>query len=267
VIRFFYLRGVGNFERPHQPLRGSPTMIRESDGSTGSIAFVSIVLALVALAAVTGSAVAASPAENAPANETATPTPNASGGFGEYTAVMNPDEASEVTVTLTGTDEARILIGGPNTDYDATVDVTDGNGDGTVVIEFTPASAGGDGTPFGVADDADSVEVVNATALDDPGLSSANLPAVLVVDGSETDQMTWMVRQPMDRGSTSTTEASSQEPSPTPTTTEAGEEPSTETTTESEDPTTESSGGSGPGFGVAAAVVALLAVALFARTR
>lgn len=239
-------------------------MTRATSSAAGSIAFVTIALALLALAAIAGGASAAGSTGAVAANAT-TPTPNASASFAEYTAVMKPDEETEVTVSLTATDEAQLRIGGPTTDYEATVNVTDGNGDGTVVVAFTPATAGGDETAFAAQAESDSVTVVNETSLDDPGLSSANLPAAVAVNGTEKDQMTWLVRPPMERGTTATTTSAGS------TTTTAATDPGDATATPTDTPTdtpadtTDSSGGSGPGFGVAAAVVALLGGALLAR--
>jgi PGF-CTERM protein len=202
-------------------------------------------------------------------NET---TPNESATFPAYTKTVAPNDTIEVTVSLSATDETRVQIGDRNTDYGANLTVTDGNDDGTVVLFYDLSAAGGNASAFAAGADADSVTVRDETSLEDSGIPEGNLPLYTAPADSLEDEMTLLIRGPMERettaaGGTTTTAAGSTATA----TDEATATPTaapTPTPTESPETTTqETSGDSGPGFGVAAALVALVAATGAAAVR
>ncbi|WP_458206949.1 DUF7827 domain-containing protein [Haladaptatus sp. NG-SE-30] len=166
------------------------------------------------------------------------------------TAVMN--------LSLTDLDGITFQVGGGQADYKLNATVTDGNGDGQIVLLFDTSKAGsGDGAALTTKADADNLTVKNETKVDsfEPNMygltvyagTSENVSTValggLDVQGDETTG-----------GTTTTTTTSDDDSSDETTTTTTG-------TTES----TESDGQ--PGFGVGVAIAALAGVALLARRR
>ena len=76
-------------------------------------------------------------------------------------------ETAALAVDLRNVDEATVEIDSSEADYALNATVTDGDGDGTVVLLFDTAEAGsGDGAALATAADGDGLTVNNATELD-----------------------------------------------------------------------------------------------------
>lgn len=219
-----------------------------------------IALAVALLATATGAA-AAAPDAGGSAATGATPvdasTANASAAFGQTVYLTTGGDATELTISLNHTDTATVQVGATTKPYVANVTVTDGDDDGTVTLLFDTGDAGVDGETFAVASDADGVTVEDETSLDEP-LGTADLPVTASVDGSQTDSATVLVREESreaaDDGSSTATETAS------PTATDNATD--TTTTTAGDDTSTDEGS---PGFGLVAALVALVGAALLAR--
>lgn len=219
----------------------------------------------VALLATAAGAAAAAPAAGGTSATAGTPADasaaNASAAFGQAVYLTTGGDATELTISLNGTDTATVQVGATTKRYVANVTVTDGDDDGTVTLLFDTGVAGVAGTDeatFAVASDADDVTVRDETSLDEP-LGVADLPVTASVDGAETDSATILVREESREESGDVTSTAT--PSPTPTDTVADTTSATATNGSDEGSTDESS----PGFGLVAALVALVGAALLAR--
>ncbi|MFC7046515.1 hypothetical protein ACFQH6_14880 [Halobacteriaceae archaeon GCM10025711] len=74
-------------------------------------------------------------------------------------------ETAEIPVTLAEADAAVVTVGDPDeVNYEAVVVIEDGDGDGTVTLQFNTTTAGRSDA-FGVAADADTVSVANESSL------------------------------------------------------------------------------------------------------
>lgn len=144
-------------------------------------------------------------------------------------------DVAELTLAFEGVDAATLVVGGDEVGYELTAAVTDGDGDGTVVLLFDTHAAGGDGDVLVAVGADDAVEVSDETSLDgrlDIGDYDADVYAGETTDGDATDIATLVLNEAAE-----------------PTETDAGTE------------------GDAPGFGVAAAVGALLVAGFVARRR
>jgi pilus assembly protein FimV len=117
----------------------------------------------------------------------------------EFDSSTYSEEAGDIvafTVDLQGTDSATVDLMEGDENYNATVEVTDGNDDGEVTVYFNTYNAGQGGEPFSVADDSeDSVNLSDETNLnEEKGSDYRLLPAdfnlELSVDDEETDLAT-----------------------------------------------------------------------------
>ncbi len=163
-----------------------------------------------------------------------------------------------MNLSLEDMDAMTVQLGGGAMDYKLNASVTDGNGDGTVVLVFDTAKAGnGDGSALTTKADADELTVKNETAVD--GKLPANMYGITVYAGTgdsvpKIGYSGLNVQGDESNGSRTTTN----------TTTTDDASGMTTTTTSNESTTTTDSSGQ-PGFGVGISVVALAAVALLAR--
>lgn len=177
----------------------------------------------------------------------------------DYIQFVDTGGTAAIEIELTNTTTTRLQFWGKHTEYAANVTVTDGDGDGSVVLEFDTGSAGSDGTTFSTEADGDSVTVRNEATLDG-SLQSVDLRVAAHVDGTETDEASVLVR---DRSTaTATTTATASDDAATAT---ADGDTATATATDSEPTGTSTSSSSAPGFGVAAGLLALAGAALLAR--
>lgn len=207
-----------------------------------------LALSLLALAAVAGAtapdgAATARQAQNATNNA----TPDAR--FPADRPTVERGEVAAIDVRLNHTSEATVVVGSGAANYELAVDVTDGNGDGTVGLQFDTAAAGDDGSPVAVFRDADSATVGSETSLDGR-LDPAGYSLQVYLDGT-TGQPADTAVLMVETGATPTTTTTAD-----PTTSDPATETTPATTTEGQ-----------PGFGLAAALVGLLAAALLVVRR
>ncbi len=168
-------------------------------------------------------------------------------------------DTATMNLTLTDLDNITVQVGGGQSDYTLNATVTDGNGDGQVVLLFDTAKAGsGDGTALTTKSDADNLTVTNETTVD--GELPANMYGLTVYAGTG-ENASAIAHGGLNVQADGTTDARTT----TTTTTDDGSGDETTTTTDATTTTTESDGQ--PGFGVAVAVTALAGVTLLARRR
>ncbi len=219
---------------------------------------VSIVLFVAALVVAAGFAVPpADPASTvAGQEETPTPTPAPSGTamFTEGSYLTTPNESVEIGVQLQDVEEATVRFGDETTAYDANVTVVDGDGDANVTLVFDPA-ASGEGM-FSAAADGDEVTVESQEGFEDANL--VNVPITAMVEGVETAAATVLIRAEDPATLTPTPTAT---PTPTPTPDE------TPTATSTPGNGGDGNGENTPGFGLVAALVAIVIAALVAVRR
>lgn len=109
-------------------------------------------------------------------------------------------ETVDITVALSKTDAAVVTIGSKRVNYIATVVTRDGNGDGTVTLQYNTNNAGHGGA-FSVADDADNATVESETDFDADHLLAAGAYDLSVAPGNdastnnETDTATLVVTE------------------------------------------------------------------------
>lgn len=233
-----------------------PSAPRRSVG-IGLVLFVAV---LVVAAAGFGPAPADSVSPVAAQEGTPTPTPEPPGRvtFGDSVYEVTAGETLRLNLSFQDVDQARIGIGDRTTQYRLNATVTDADGDGNVTLLFDTSAAGVEGSPLSVAGEGDQVEVLNETTFEEP-VTFATLPTTASVEGIETGSASILIREPLNRNETAT-------PTPTPTPTETPGMTPTETPDGT--PADGANGEDTPGFGVLAAVVALLAaVALRRATR
>jgi len=109
-------------------------------------------------------------------------------------------DVAEMTVELTETETAQVQIGSDAVNYNTTVDLTDGDNDGEVVIEFNTHATAYNGTEnytsaFSAADDEDSVTVSgNETNLSEV-LAATDYDLSASVSGDEKDVATLVINE------------------------------------------------------------------------
>ena len=175
----------------------------------------------------------------------------------ESVVAVHEGSVAEIPIELSGTDTATIRIGGREVGYAINATVTDGNGDGTVVLLFDTAAAGRDGATLSTKAGADSSAGDSETELKsplDPGHYEIHVYPGEDTTGEETDAAALVLQDAPE-----TTTAGTTVVTPTETTTRS---------TDATDPSgaTENAGGQ-PGFGVRISLVALLGVVIAARRR
>ncbi|WP_423999595.1 BGTF surface domain-containing protein [Haloarcula salina] len=119
-----------------------------------------------------------------PIPETPTPSETAS----DPTVVtVEQGETAEIPVPTDGDETRTLSVGGPDVNYLVNATVTDGDGDGEVLVLFNTTNAGTDGATLTAADDGDSVTVTRQ----EPDLSSPLDPAAYefrLFDGTDTSE-------------------------------------------------------------------------------
>lgn len=215
-----------------------------------------ILVALVLTSLVVGSAVAQPPsAVNADAEPEAVssasmqPAPNGSATLGSSIVDVQNGEKATINLSLDGTSEAHVLIGGGSAKYRVNTSVVDENGDGQISLVFDTSKASDPSSAMSAKGD-DSVSVLSSTSTD------SFKPRMYGIDVRLYNGSAWLsqVKGGLNvQGETTTTtdDGSSDDDTTT-----------SDTTTHSG--TTTDSGGQ-PGFGAGVAAVALAAVALLAR--
>ncbi|ODR79225.1 PGF-CTERM sorting domain-containing protein [Haladaptatus sp. W1] len=167
-------------------------------------------------------------------------------------------ETVTMNVTLEDLDAMTVQLGGGAMDYKLNASVTDGNGDGTVVLVFDTAKAGsGDGSALTTTADADELTVKNETTVD--GELPANMYGITVYAGTGDSALT------IEYGGLNVKGDATNGSRTTATNTSTTYDESGMTTTTSNDSTTTTDSSGQPGLGVGVSVVALVAVALLAR--
>ncbi|WP_433633911.1 PGF-CTERM sorting domain-containing protein [Halomicrococcus sp. NG-SE-24] len=218
-----------------------------------------ILVALVLTSLVVGSAVAQPPnAVNADAKPEAVspasmqPAPNGSATLGTSIVDVQNGEKATINLSLDGTSEAHVLIGGGTAKYRVNTSVVDENGDGQISLVFDTSKASDPSSAMSAKGD-DSVRVLSSTSTD------SFEPRMYGIDVRLYNGSAWLsqVKGGLNvQGETTTTTTTTDSSSDDGTTT------TSDTTTHSG--TTTDSGGQ-PGFGAGVAAVALAAVALLAR--
>ncbi|WP_411968163.1 ArtA-dependent S-layer glycoprotein [Haloferax sp. YSSS75] len=84
---------------------------------------------------------------------------DSSSDFSSSVITEQVGDIAEITVTMQGTDEAEVMIGGDNVGYTANVTVEDGNDDGEVVLLFNTYDVDSMSNTFDVDDSDDDVTV------------------------------------------------------------------------------------------------------------
>ncbi|SIQ79123.1 PGF-CTERM protein [Haladaptatus litoreus] len=221
-----------------------------------------VVVSLLAGTAVAGTAGTATNTDQNPAVQS--PLSLQQEGDGNGTVSLNRSmysvqqgETATMNFSLSNLDGMTVQLGGGQADYKLNATVTDGNGDGNVVLLFDTSAAGsGDGSALTTQSDADNLSVKNETEMDslEPGMygitvysgTDENVPKIAYggvnVQGDET---------------TETTDGNE---------TEDGDS-SGETTTTEDGTTEDTESGGQPGFGIGLALTALAGIALLARRR
>lgn len=171
-------------------------------------------------------------------------------------------ETVTMNLSLDDLDAMTVQIGGGEMTYKLNATVTDGNGDGTVVLSFDTAKAGsGDGSALTTKGDADELTVKNETKTD--GGLAPNMYGITVYAGTGENVPTIGYGGINVEGETTTSGRTT-----TTTTDDGSSGHMTTTTTSGGETTSETTDGTGqPGFGIGISVVALAAVALLARRR
>lgn len=202
-----------------------------------------VALVLVALAVALPAAAATDGATNAQAQANATPN----GSFDSPIYEVDRGDVAAIDVSFNHTDTATVVIGGQEKAYTLEANVTDGNGDGMVQLQFDTAAPGSDDA-LGTFRDGDSVTVVNRTGSDGEFAGSYGL--TLAFNGTRLDAAAMAVVE--EETTTSTTTATTS---------------TTTSTTASMDPTETTTSDGQPGFGAALALVAVAAAAGLAARR
>ncbi|SEK48061.1 ArtA-dependent S-layer glycoprotein [Haloferax larsenii] len=125
--------------------------------------------------------------------------------FGTSVVTEQVGDIAEITVTMEGTDEVDVMIGGDNLGYTANATVEDGNDDGEVILLFNTYDAD-DADSFSVDDSDDSVTIEDAnistgvtTTLDagdydlevSTGGDADNVGTLVLEERSTTSQKIW----------------------------------------------------------------------------
>lgn len=190
---------------------------------------------------------------------TPTPTPEPPGRVTLDDSVyeVTSGETLQLNLTFEEIDEAQFSIGDETTDYRVNATVIDADGDGEATLLFDTASTGSEDPPLEAEGD-DEVQIEDEQPLDEPA-NVTTLPVSITVEGVETGSATILVRQEVQRGETPT-------PTATPTPTETATPLATPTPQVLDGDTPDEDEGL-PGFGILAAVLALLAAAAIRRLR
>jgi PGF-CTERM protein len=168
---------------------------------------------------------------------------------------MEQGETATINLSLSGLDGITVLVGGGQAAYELNATVTDGSGDGRVVLLFDTSKAGsGDGAALTTKADADSLTVKNGTKLD--GSLGTGMYGITVYNGTS-ENVSAIAHGGLNVQGDGTTDGT--------TTTDDGS--ADETTTTIGDTTTMTERDGQPGFGVGLAVAALTGVALLVRRR
>lgn len=103
--------------------------------------------------------------------DTPTPRPTADGREFDFRSVVEVSTAgtARIPVSLGDADAATLRIGSEDVNYVTAATVRDGNGDGSVIVEFDASAAGTDERTFSVVDGADELEVTES----EPDLGSS----------------------------------------------------------------------------------------------
>jgi PGF-CTERM protein len=214
-----------------------------------------LALSLVALAAVAGATATDGAATSRLAQEaTNNGTPEAS--FADDRIAVQDGQVAAIDVRVANTTEATVVLGSSASNYELTVNVTDGNGDGKVGLQLDTGAVGADGSPVSTFRDADSLTVVEESVRGD-GLDAAGYSLQVYtggVSGQPSDTAIMMV-QAAETTTTTTT-----------TTTDPTTSTTTSTTTTAATTATTTSDGQ-PGFGLLVALVGIVAAALLAIRR
>ena len=126
---------------------------------------------------------------------TAAATAGQAGGsaaFENNTVAEQRGDVAEFTVTLDGTDRARVTIGSPAVNYVASFTVVDANGDGRVTVDYNTFLAGLDTSASGItAGEGDEIRnyELRTEPLDSP-LEAGGYEMSVSVGGEETDVAT-----------------------------------------------------------------------------
>lgn len=177
---------------------------------------------------------------------------------GPYEATQT--EATTIDVELNGTETARLSVGSEGAGYQLNATLVDEDGDGSVAVEFRVPNAGTDEpTVAGVGED--TVENVTENEFHDPPLAPGAYRLSVSADGDQVSDVSRLsVTEPSETTTTTATDTTTVGSSTTQTQTAAEQTTSVAATTE------ESTNGDSPGFGVVAALAAVVgAGALVAR--
>ncbi|PSQ38935.1 hypothetical protein BRD13_05045 [Halobacteriales archaeon SW_5_70_135] len=123
--------------------------------------------------------------------------------FGTVITREQRGDVAEIPVELENTDQATVFLGSEEVNYEVRLEVTDGNDDDVVTIEWNTDSAGQDETAtFDVANNDDSVtaeRLVGGFSDADRRLTNAGYPLNVTVEGvGETDVGTVNLQNPSD---------------------------------------------------------------------
>lgn len=209
-----------------------------------------LVLAAVAVVALAGVAGAAAP--------------NAEFAESQYEASQT--ETAILTVELNDTDTANLAVGSESAGYTLNGTLVDGDGDGTVAVEFIVQNAGTAG-PTLLGGDGDAVENVSESEFHDPPLAPGAYRIAVSATGEQpSDVGRFTVEEPAETTNVTTTYAPTNDDLAEPTSASG-----TATTRSAETgpaPTTENaSNGGSPGFSVVAGLLGLAGAALLAARR
>lgn len=132
------------------------------------------------------------------------PADTASASLAKNVVKTARGDIAELTVSLSNTDTATLVIGGEDVNYESTVELTDDSGDGEVTVLMntytTGRTEGEEDVAFGTLDEGDSVSAELGTEELDTVLSPADYDISVQVDGHETDVGTLLL-QPRTTGS------------------------------------------------------------------
>lgn len=180
---------------------------------------------------------------------------------GPYEAAQT--EVATIDVDLNGTETARLAVGSEGAGYQLNATLVDEDGDGSVAVEFRVPNAGTEDPTVGAVGD-DTVENVTESEFHDPPLAPGAYRLSVSADGDQVSDVSKLsVIEPAESATTATT-------APATTTVDSS---TTQTQTAAERTTTvaatteESTNGDSPGFGVLAALAAVIGAAALAKRR
>ncbi len=200
-----------------------------------------VALALVALAVALPASAVTDGVTNAQTQANGTPD----GSFDRSIYDARTGSTVAIDVSLNNTSTATVVIGGQEKPYALHANVTDGDGDGMVELQFDTSSPESDDA-LGTFRDADSVTIINRTAGDGEFVGSYGM--TLSYNGTRLDSAAMAVSAAETTTTTTTTTTAT-------------------TTTAPMDPTETTTSDGQPGFGVVAALVAVVAAAAVVARR